>query len=301
MAEAPARRTPVRVWVQVLSRKLAQAWSDCRRPSDDRPIRARAFGAVIFGSMFTVAVARTRVVAAHQFSANQLCKRQDKYSPPSSAVTLVTLPGVTDAATMRKISYWRYSAVNRTTLFAALICALLVFSMLGCGSTKKLQSVQLSTSSESETSTSGLSLTGISANIQLYAWANYSNGKSVLIHGNEITWTIVLDPIYNVDAYGNLLPPPPQVVQLSTTGLATAVDPAYCTWVDTAEVTQANPTPTPAWAISGAYDVTATFQGMVTPVAEIAVADTGGSPEYPPGDGTNLNNPSGLCGPSATP
>ncbi len=34
---------------------------------------------------------------------------------------------------MRKISYWRYSAVNLKTLFAALACALLVFSMLGCG------------------------------------------------------------------------------------------------------------------------------------------------------------------------
>jgi hypothetical protein len=192
-------------------------------------------------------------------------------------------------------------AVNRTTLFTALTCALLVFSMLGCGSTHTLQSVQISTSNQSETSTSGLNLQGISANIQLYAWANYSNGKSVLIHGDEVTWKIVLDPIYNVDAYGNPLPPPPEVIQLSTTGLATAVDPAYCTWVDTAQVTTANPTPSPAWAISGAYDVSATFQGMVAPVVEIAVADTGGSPEYPPGDGANLNNPSGLCGPTATP
>jgi hypothetical protein len=218
-------------------------------------------------------------------------------------MTLVTLPGVTDAATMLKISFWRYSAVNRTTLFAALACALLVFSMLGCGSTKKLQSVQLSTSSESETSTSGLSLNGISSNIQLYAWANYSNGKSVLIHGDEVTWQIVLDPIYNQDAYGNVLPPPPQVVQLNATGLATAVDPAYCTWVDVAAVTQANPTPTPSWAESGTYDVTATFQGMVTAPVAIAVADTGGDAYFPyyDQDAGNLNNPSGLCGPSSTP
>src|SRR6202158_1790019 len=62
------------------------------------------------------------------------------------AVTLVTLPRVTDAATMRKISYWRYSAVNRKTLFPALACALLVFSMLGCGTTNHLQSVTLGAS-----------------------------------------------------------------------------------------------------------------------------------------------------------
>src|SRR6266481_10026422 len=69
---------------------------------------------------------------------------------PGGAVTLVTLPGVTDAATMRKISYWRYSAVKRKTLFAALACALLAFSMLGCGTTNHLQSVQLSTSPTAE-------------------------------------------------------------------------------------------------------------------------------------------------------
>jgi len=215
-------------------------------------------------------------------------------------MTLVTLSDVTDAATMRKISFWRYLAVNRTTLFTALTCALLVFSMLGCGSTHTLQSVQISTSNQSETSTSGLNLQGISANIQLYAWANYSNGKSVLIHGDQITWHIVLDPLYNVDAYGDLLPPPPQVVELSATGLATAVNPAFCTWIDTALVTTADPNPAPAWAISGAYDVTATYQGMITPVVAIAVADTGGSPAYPPGS-SNVNNPSGLCGPTSTP
>ncbi len=133
-----------------------------------------------------------------------VCERQDKYSPPCSAMTLVTLPGVTDAATMLKISFWRYLAVNRTTLFAALACALLVFSMLGCGSTKKLQSIQLSTSSESETSTSGLSLNGISSNIQLYAWANYSNGKSVLIHGDELPGRLFSIRSITQDAYGNV-------------------------------------------------------------------------------------------------
>src|ERR1035437_10662573 len=64
---------------------------------------------------------------------------------PYGVVTLVTLPRVTDAATMRKIAFWRYSSVNRQTLFSALACALLVFSM-GCGSTNNLQSIQLSAS-----------------------------------------------------------------------------------------------------------------------------------------------------------
>src|ERR1700686_4607673 len=70
----------------------------------------------------------------------------DRSLRPGGAVTLVTLPGVTDTATMRKISYWRYSAVNLKTLFAALACALLVFSMLGCGTTNHLQSITLGAS-----------------------------------------------------------------------------------------------------------------------------------------------------------
>jgi hypothetical protein len=72
---------------------------------------------------------------------------RDRSLCPGGAVTLVALPGVTDAATMRKISYWRYSAVNLKTLFAALACALLVFSMLGCGTTKHLQSITLAPAS----------------------------------------------------------------------------------------------------------------------------------------------------------
>jgi hypothetical protein len=69
---------------------------------------------------------------------------------------------------MRKISYWRYSAVNLKTLFAALACALLVFSMLGCGTTNHLQSVQLSTSNTSEVPMGTLEVKGVGGTLQLY-------------------------------------------------------------------------------------------------------------------------------------
>src|SRR5271170_3448825 len=111
-------------------------------------------------------------------------------SPRCGAMTLVTLPRVTDAATMRKISFWRYLAVNRKTLFAALACALLVFSMLGCGTSDKLQSIQLSTSNASETPGSTLTLYGIGGTLQLYTWGNYSNGKQVLLGGNGVSYQI---------------------------------------------------------------------------------------------------------------
>jgi len=142
-----------------------------------------------------------------------------------------------------------------------------------------------------------LNLLGDTSTIQLYAWANYSNGKAKLLNGEGLVYHIVLDPIYNVDAFNNPLPPPSQAVQLSSTGELTAFDEAFCTWVDTAQVTVQNPTPTPAWAISGQYDVTVTWEGFTSAPVAVALADTGGSPENPPGDAANENNPSGACGP----
>ncbi len=73
--------------------------------------------------------------------------------------------------------------MNRKTLFTALACALLVFSMLGCGTSNKLQSIQLSTSNTAETPGSTLLLYGIGGTTQVYAWGNYTNGKSQLLGG----------------------------------------------------------------------------------------------------------------------
>jgi hypothetical protein len=191
--------------------------------------------------------------------------------------------------------------VNRKSLSAAFACALLTFSLLGCGATNKLQNIQLSTSNQSETTMGTQNLIGDTDTIQLYAWANYTNGKSVLLHGAGLTYNIALDPIYNVDAFGNLLPQPSQAVQLSSTGELTAFDQAFCTWVDTSAVVTVGTTPTPSWAISGQYDVTATFQGMTSAPVAVALADTGGDAYYPyfDMDAQNLNNPDGLCGPTS--
>jgi hypothetical protein len=194
--------------------------------------------------------------------------------------------------------------VNRKTLFAALACALLVFSMLGCGASNTLKSVQISTSNSSEVPMGAQDLQGITSTIQLYAWGNYSNGKAVLLNSvGDVTWSVVLDPIYNVDAFGNPLPAPPQGVEISTTGLITSVEPAFCTWVDEAPVTLANPTPTPSWAISGQYDVTFSYRGLISPPVAMALADTAGDPNNPAlgNPGGVDNNPNALCGPSSNP
>src|ERR1700681_2778561 len=117
--------------------------------------------------------------------------RGDRGLRPGGAVTLVTLPRVTDAATMQKISYWRYSAVNLKTLFAALACALLVFSMLGCGTTNHLQSITLGASLingvPNKTQSGFFTLEGNGGTIQLQAIGNYSSSKTKDL-SNEVTY-----------------------------------------------------------------------------------------------------------------
>jgi hypothetical protein len=201
---------------------------------------------------------------------------------------------------MRKISYWRYSAVTRKTLFAALACALLVFSMLGCGTTNKLQSITLGASlvngAPVTTQAGFFSLQGNGGTIQLQAIGKYSDGKTKDLT-RVVTYSVIVDPLYNVDAFGNvLLPPcqPPQcpspsappytagTVEFDATGLITAIDPATCTWVDTSS----DPTK-PSWFYVGAYAATVTFGGVTSQPLYIPVASSGGA--------VTVGNPNGVC------
>jgi hypothetical protein len=202
-------------------------------------------------------------------------------------VTLVTLPGVTDAATIPKISLWRYSAVNRKTLFAALACALLVFSMLGCGTTNDLKSIQLSPSNTSESAPGTLDLQGEGGTLQVYAWGNYSNGSAKLLGGGGITYQIAITP-GSVDQFNDPLPAPPQTVLLSPSGLLTAVTPFICTWQNGATP----PATAPAWGLSGSYSVTATYGSFVSPPVYVAVASQAGV--------YSTTNPTSECGPAPT-
>jgi hypothetical protein len=203
---------------------------------------------------------------------------------------------VTDAATMRKISYWRYSAVNRKTLFAALTCALLVFSMLGCGTSNKLQSIQLSNSNASETPTGTVSvgINGpVAGPVQLYTWGNYTNGKQVLLGGSGLAYQIAItaDNPYAVDPGTGALYPlaaPPDTLQLSATGLLTAVSPSACSWFNSAVA----PATTAAWSMVGSYSVTATYGAFTSPPVFAAVASA-------PGVFNSSTNPTGACGPSS--
>ena len=188
---------------------------------------------------------------------------------------------------MRKISYWRYSAVKRKTLFAALTCALLIFSMLGCGTTNHLQSVQLSTSNTAEVPMGTLDLKGVGGTLQLYAWGNYSSGTQKLLNNVNVTFQISITP-GSAAWTGTLGDPnatPAQTVQLTPNGLLTAVTPFACTWINEA----VPPATAPAWAIDGTYSVTATYKGLTSPAAFVVVASEAGI--------TDTTNPTGACGP----
>jgi hypothetical protein len=220
---------------------------------------------------------------------------------PYGAMTLVTLPPVTDAATMRKISFWRYSAVNRQTLFAALACALLAFSMLGCGTTNNLQSITLGASLINgvapSTQSGFFTLAGNGGTIQLQATGNYSSSKTKDLT-NAVTYKMIVDPVNGVDAFGNPLLPPCQApcqvagegtAEISITGLVTAVEPATCSWVDISPVVG-----TFAWFYSGDYEVTVTYQGVTSQPMYIPIASSAGNPTY----NGFANNPNGQCGPT---
>jgi hypothetical protein len=191
---------------------------------------------------------------------------------------------------MRKISYWRYSAVNRKTLFPALACALLVFSMLGCGTSNHLQSIQLSSSNTVETPGSTLDLKGIGGTLQLYVWGNYSSGTQKLLNnlGGAVAYQISITPgstVLSGTGYVPLTSTPPNTVELSPTGLLTATTPFACTWVNEA----VPPATAPAWAVAGSYTVTATYSGFTTPPGYVVVASAAGI--------ANTTNPTGQCGP----
>ncbi len=176
--------------------------------------------------------------------------------------------------------------MNRQTLFCALACALLVFSMLGCGSSNNLQSIQLSTSNTAETPPGTLDLAGIGATAQLYTWGNYSSGKTKLLSNESVQYQISITP--DMPLSGELATPP-QTVELSPNGLLTAVPPFVCTWVNSA----VPPATTPAWGVGGSYTVTGTYQGFTSPPVFVAVASAAGGTD----GGTN---PTGECGPPPT-
>jgi hypothetical protein len=194
--------------------------------------------------------------------------------------------------------------VNRKTLFGALACALLAFSMLGCGTSNNLKSIQLSAALINGVAPSGqngiVTLQGNGGTIQLLATGTFS-GSGPQNLTRMVTYNVTVDPNNNSDGNGVLLPPcqapscpapagPPYTngtVEFSPTGLLTAVEPAECTWVNSA----VDPSTTPAWSYVGDYIVTATFQGVTSQPFYVPIASAVGV--------VSDSNLTGACGPTS--
>lgn len=151
--------------------------------------------------------------------------------------------------------------MKRTTFFAAFACALLTFSLLGCGTTNHLQSITL-TAKNSQGTSGVFELKGWGGTLQLVATGNYSNGRTRDL-SNVVAYAVTPD---GTDASGVALLAPPQTVQFSPTGLLTAVDPTVCTFVNVGTVT------TPSWALTGSYKVVVSSQGITSQPVFVAVA-----------------------------
>jgi hypothetical protein len=151
--------------------------------------------------------------------------------------------------------------VKRTTFFAAFACALLIFSLLGCGTSNHLQSITLT--AKNSQATGGLyDLKGWGGTLQMVATGNYGSGKTRDL-SNVVTYTVTPD---GTDADGVALLAPPNTVQFSPTGLITAVDPTVCTFINLGT------TDKPVWALRGSYQVVASFQGVSSQPVFVAVA-----------------------------
>ncbi len=164
--------------------------------------------------------------------------------------------------------------ITRTKLIVALASALSLLGLLGCGQTNHLQTITLTSANSSGT----FNVVGIGGTLQLTATGNYSSTQTHDLT-NVVTYTVT--PTGTDSNTGLALPAPPQTLTMSVTGMATAVDPSACTWINL----QTDPTKSPAWALTGSYKVTATFQGIISQPVFIAVASSAGPA------------PTGACGP----
>ncbi len=165
--------------------------------------------------------------------------------------------------------------VKRTIFFIAFL-SLLAFCLASCGSTDNLRTIQLTAPSTE--------LQGIGGTIQLQAQGTYAYGPNRDLT-NQVTYTVVVDAVNGVDINGVALPTPPSTVTISTTGLVTAVDPPVCTYADVGTAT------TPAWVLTGTYEITASYRGVTSQPVYVGVASAAG----PPAPAIAA----GACGPTA--
>ncbi len=200
-------------------------------------------------------------------------------------------------------------------ILAALACALLALSTVGCGAfkgkTNDLQSITLQVSLINGVAPSGQSgfvtLTGNGGTIQLQPMGNYGGGVAKDLT-RMATYNVSVDAVHSLDAFDQPLyapcfgPCPNPLdgihggVEWDATGLITAVEPATCTFVDSSPLDSKGNPQAPSWSYVGDYVVTATYAGITSQPVYIPVASSTGNASLiePFGDIPD-NNPKGFC------
>jgi hypothetical protein len=169
--------------------------------------------------------------------------------------------------------------VKRANILATMLAAMSLI-LTGCGTSDYVQSIQLTT-----TGANGggfFNLVGADGTLQLQVSTVYHSGKTVPVTNYNITYTVTtqgVDANYDLPlpAYG------PTTVPIDATGLMTAVE-SLCTWNNAAPPPG---TGTPIWEYTGYYNVTATYNGMVSQPVAIGV-----------GSQTSASSAVGGCGPT---
>jgi hypothetical protein len=164
--------------------------------------------------------------------------------------------------------------VKRKNILAAVVGLVSLISLLGCGDPAigTLQTIKLTAVVAQN---GGLvEVQGVGGTLQLGALGVYT--KSSVNLTQKVTYAVI--PV-GTDLSGFPLLSPPQTLTVNASGLATAVTPFVCTFHN------AGTAQSPAYVLTGSYQVTATYKGVTSNPIFIAVASAAG------------DGPSGACGP----
>ncbi len=162
--------------------------------------------------------------------------------------------------------------MKRTNILAAIAVTLSLICS-GCGTSDSVKSITLS-----GVGSGTFEVYGEGGTQQLVVIANYNSGKMIDVTNQS---TFVATPTgYFVagDGSQNALPDPytsyngisgtpPTTIEISATGLVTAVQPFVCTFVITSGTAS-----TPTYGVSGSYQIVATYKGMQSNAQFLPVA-----------------------------
>lgn len=155
--------------------------------------------------------------------------------------------------------------MKRTSILAV-FPIILALILSGCGTSDSVKSISLTGAN----SFGYFEVYGEGGTMQMTVTAVYNSGKQVDVTNQS---TFAVTPIGTQDDEVSSLPvpsstTPPSTIEISNTGLVTAVTPFICTFVVTSA---AGVTPI-TYAVAGSYQIVATYKGMSSNAQYLPIA-----------------------------